>query len=118
MFDLSGLDVFPDLITKLACEVPHKPKFVVTGQTIKPAISETLQVTVEMSMRLFIILLLGILEKSWESLDLVSLMDELKRTVHEKKAASSERHWTTIGDITITDTLSSLVRFKREEELC
>ena len=117
MFDLSGLDIFHDLITKLACEIPNKPKFVVTGQAIKTAISEALQVTVEMPMRLFIILLLGILEKRWQSLDLASMIDELKRTVHEKKTASSDRHWTTIGNITITDTLSSLVRFKREEEL-
>ena len=53
-------------------------------------------------------LMLDILNKRWQTLDLISMMEELKRSVY--KSVSWER-------VLITDRLSSRPRFKTEEDL-
>ena len=97
----------PDVMRKLSSGIPNKTKFVV-GWFAEREHSETLKVTVPPSRasQLNKALLLDILNKRWQTLDLVSMMDEYKRSSHEM---SDHR-------VTIMDTLSSLPRFKREED--
>jgi len=60
-------------------------------------------------------LLLDILNKRWQTLDLVSMMYECKRSaVHEMRGRNP---YLAAERLVITDTLSSLPRFKREEDL-
>ena len=96
---------------KLALGIPSKPKLIVTGRTIKGVLPETLLVTGKNAFGVFSKRLPEILKKRWQTQNLASMMSELKRTVKNRKDFGLRT------DVTITDTLSSLVRFKREEEL-
>ena len=120
MFDLGPFDFFHDLIVKLAREIPNKPKLIVTSWTDDAEVlPETLLVTAKIHIGLLIETLLVILKRRWQTLNLASVMREFKRTA---KTTWPLYFWFNKvkrdkWDITIKDTLSSLVRLKREEGL-
>ena len=105
VFDVVQFELFSAVIRKLGSGIPNKTKFVV-GFSREKKISEALQV---LSHHPFPPL--GeILNKRWQTLDLVSMIQELKRLSYVA------RLWS-FGGIFIEDTLSSLPRFKRAEDL-
>ena len=122
VLDLSSVGLLSGgVISKLSSGIPNKTKFVGwlpkdLSETVdlwfagRPPLSETLQVVVTpfYGSRKVSMLLLHILNKRWQTLDLVSMMDECRRSALHEMARDLVR---------ITDTLSSLPRFKREEEL-
>lgn len=108
---LLGTSCFDDLIMKMAREIPAKPKFIVTKWRKGEVPPETLLFTSESCQ-----FLPEILKKRWQTQDLASMMREFKRSAathgFRRPFASSD----IIPDISITDNLSSLVKFKREEQ--
>ena len=64
-------------------------------------------------------LMLDILNKRWQTLDLISMMEELNRSVNEKLNRSEwySPSWQNLRAISVTDRLSSRPRFKKEEDL-
>ena len=64
-------------------------------------------------------LMLDILNKRWQTLDLISMMEELNRSVNEKLNRSEwySPSWQNLRAISVTDRLSSRPRFKTEEDL-
>ena len=109
MFNVSSVWPSYDVIRKLCSGIPNKTKLVVGGWWPAEKLSETLQVTVPSYHRLrqFLTLLLDILNKRWQTLDLVSMMDEFKRSAYPGERLI----------IMKADTLSSLPRFNRERDL-
>lgn len=112
VFDFATCGFFYDLTEKLALEIPSKPKLIVTGRRREKemVLPETLLVTYENTFGVLSMRLAEILKKRWPTQNLASMMSEFKRTVNSQ-FMGLRMH------VTITDTLSSLVRFKREEEL-
>ena len=102
VFDDAGFEVFSDLIRKLGSGIPNKTKFVF-GRSRQPSISEALQVSGR-------VVSFSPLVKIWQTLDLVSMVQEQIRRTH------GGRLWS-FGPMSIQDTLSSLPRFKRAEDL-
>lgn len=117
VFDFGPFGFCHDLIMKLAREIPNKPKLIITKWTEGEVLPETLLVTATIHIGLLIETLLAILKRRWQTLNLASMMREFKRTA---KTAGPLYFWFNNvkrdnWDITIKDTLSSLVRLKREE---
>ena len=111
MFDLTRTVFFHDLIIKLARGIPDKPKLIMTYNwgTGREVLPETLLATCSRFVsELSIKSLTSIFKKRWQSQTLSSMANELKRSGYRKYGRVP---------IVITDTLSSLLRFKREEEL-
>ena len=109
MFDVEGYEFFSDLTRKLGSAIPNKTKFVVGRPGARPRISEAFQVSCD----LFLFsLFLKILNKRWQTLDLVSMVQELRRCSYGTK-----RYTLLPLPVVIQDTLSSLPRFKRAEHL-
>ena len=113
VFNFSPVQFSADVIGKLISGIPNKTKLVV-GERAEKGLSETLQVTAS-SGRQLATLLVDILNKRWQTLDLVSMLDECKRSSYIMDP------WVLfkpiLHSVTITDTLSSLPRFKREKDL-
>ena len=107
VFDVARFELFSDVIRKLGSGIPNKTKFVVGGPR-QPRISEALQVSPQSVFSFFV--LLEILNKRWQTLDLVSMVQELIRHGYLRLPVWS------FGPMSIQDTLSSLPRFKRELE--
>lgn len=90
----------------LVSGIPDKIKFIIcppltTGQ-LKPAAPETLQITLHSQDEA---VLVKVLNKRWQTLDLVSMMKEVERT------SSSYR----VAKALVKDSLSTLPRFKKED---
>ena len=107
MFDVEVFEFFSDVIRKLGSAIPNKTKFVVDRSGARPRISEALQVSADF---LSFSMLVEILNKRWQTLDLVSMVQELRRYMHARYTWFSD-------PVSIQDTLSSLPRFKRAEDL-
>ena len=60
-------------------------------------------------------LMLDIFNKRWQTLDLISMMGELKRSVNEESNWTDDRQELLMA--LVKDSLSSRPRFKKEEEL-
>ena len=118
MFDFSSLGPLSyGVIRKPSSGIPNKTKFVVGVWWPTEELSETLQVTFPPLnwLRHFPTLLLDILNKRWQTLDLVSMVDEFKRSVFHEISGRNPY----LADLLVIteDTLSSRPRFKREEDL-
>lgn len=106
------LSRFPDkikfvMMAVVSTSVPKSPETLVIST---PTGLSDLQRTVQRSM-------LDILKKRWQTLDLISMTEELKRSGYEESNRSM--FWWPIGfkRVLITDRLSSRPRFKREEDI-
>jgi len=99
-----------DVISKLSSGIPYKTKLVF-GQWAEEGLSETLQVNT-FSDRKLLTLLVDILKKRWQILDLVRMLDECDRSFY----IMSPWFRIPIHSLTITDTLSSLPRFRQEKD--
>ena len=106
MLDVGGFQFFSNVIMMLGSAIPNKTKFVFGRSEAWPTISEALQVSGD----LLSFPLVEILKKRWQTLDLVSMVQELTRDMHA-------RYTLMIYPVSIQDTLSSLPRFKRAEDL-
>ena len=96
------------LIKRLASGIPAKIKFV-TGVPFPIGIPETLVVSRNpLHYNQFERLILDILNKRWQTIDLISMMEECKRLIHS---------FSYFERLSITDRLSSRPRFKKEEDL-
>lgn len=96
--------------TELMTRIPDKIKFFMTSEWIP--IMEFLSFYDPcgrfLVLRGFESLMLDILNKRWQTLDLMSMMEELKRSGYKLD---------TWAGVSITDRLSSRPRFKKEEDL-
>ncbi|KAL9959123.1 hypothetical protein ACROYT_G036209 [Oculina patagonica] len=103
-----------DVLEKLVTGIPDKVKFVVQQESslmrTQNKLPETLMVTTWTVQDEFLTLMLEILNKRWRTLDLISMMEEFKRSFHVKRSYSLDR-------VRITDRLSSLPRFKKEDSI-
>ena len=110
VLDLSMVKFSDDVIRKLGSGIPNKTKFAY-GRSKVTKLPETLQVSFDYIYhpRVFPVLLAEILNKRWQTLDLVSMMDEYKRAVSALPGYSEQ--------LIITETLSTLPRFQRNEDL-
>jgi len=112
VFNLLDLSLFSDVIRKLVSRIPNKTKFVVDAWPLRK-LSETLQVSFPSSCD--ISLLPEIVHKRWQTLDLVTMVHECKRSVYTRWEPKRSKF--SLPSLTVTDTLSSLPRFKREDDL-
>ncbi|KAL9959133.1 hypothetical protein ACROYT_G036221 [Oculina patagonica] len=93
-----------DVLDKLVTGIPDKVKFVVQQESSLMWTQNKLPETLMVISRTDLTLMLEILNKRWRTLDLISMMEELNRSGRVKRK-----------DIRITDSLSSLPRFKKED---
>ena len=110
MFDVAEFLFFSKVIGKLGSGIPNKTKFVV-GRSRGRQISEALVVADPYPFSS----LVQILNKRWQTLDLVSMVQELNRSLFAKRLSFSFP-WS-LRPSAIQDTLSSLPTFKRAEDL-
>ncbi|KAL9959124.1 hypothetical protein ACROYT_G036211 [Oculina patagonica] len=79
-----------DVLGKLVTGIPDKTKFVVQRESsrmrTKDKLPETLMVTSGIVNDEFLTLMLEILNKRWRTLDLISMMEELKRSFQFQKS--------------------------------
>ena len=95
------------LAEKLAL-IPDAVKLVITPErwNLKGTNPETLHVVYDADIDVFVPTMLEILSKRWQTLDLISMMYELKRTLKSKQFLNS----------LISDSLSSIPTFQKTEE--
>ena len=110
------------VIIRLVSGIPDKIKFLLGSSDLirVPEPSESLVVTDAYGGYILLDrLLLNILNKRWQTLDLISMMEELNRSVNEKLNRSEwySPSWQNLRAISVTDRLSSRPRFKKEEDL-
>ncbi|KAL9959127.1 hypothetical protein ACROYT_G036215 [Oculina patagonica] len=110
-----------DVLGKLVTGIPDKVKFVVHRESslmwAKDKLPETLTITTLIVGDAFLTLMLEILNKRWRTLDLISMMGELKRSFQFEKHRFPPRGFRLRGEVKITDTLSSLPRLKKEDSI-
>ena len=107
------------IIERLVSRIPDKIKFVVMPlyrwmETWE--LTETLLVATPFRDELVLGLMLEILNKRWRKLDLISMMEELQRSLYEKYP-DVYRIFREHGISMITDHLTSLPRFRNEEDI-
>ena len=104
--------IIQNTIIRLTSGIPDEIKFFMVSLSpiSVPESSESLVVTAPYGggYSHFERLTLNTLSKRWQTLDLISMMEELKRSVHILVSWES---------VVITDRLSSRPRFKKEEDL-
>ena len=120
------IDFLEGPMKRLVSGIPDKIKFVMGSQNriSIPEPSESLELITPLYeyMRLQR-LLLDILNKRWQTLDLISMMEELKRSVNEECNRPDNRQELLNPFpldpkmVLVKDSLSSRPRFKKEEEL-
>ena len=95
---------------RLVCGIPDKIKFLMGSDilTSVPAESSEILMVTDCYEGCTLFPMVDILNKRWETLDLMSMIEELNRSAY--KSVSWE------GAL-ITDRLSSRPRFKKEEDL-
>ena len=114
---------------RLVSGIPDKIKFVM-GSRIPisiPESSESLMVIVPNEYTLYESLMLDILNKRWQTLDLISMMEEFKRSANEEFNKRRYKHtWSgpsitafseDLKTVSVKDSLSSRPRFTKEKEL-
>ena len=127
-----GLDDWAAIMKRLVSGIPHKIKFLV-GSPISisvPESSESLVVTNPSDGIVLQLdrLMLDILNKRWQTLDLISMVEELNRSRSEdlNRLEYQTEEWHTslswqnrgiVEVLSVTDRLSSRPRFKKEEDL-
>jgi len=119
VFNFSSVWQSDDVISKLCSGIPNKTKLVVGDWWSAEKLSETLLVNFcpdtwgfHLGLWQSLTLLLDILNKRWQRLDLVSMMDEFKRSAFRQSGRNPYP-----GERFLKgDTLSSLPRFKREQD--
>ena len=115
-------------IKRLVSGIPDKIKFVTMPHPwLEPTeLPETLLVTAPFRYEFVLGLMLEILNKRWRKLDLISMMEEFKRSFYEnyENSENSEMDLTPLfrmqrehGISMITDHMTSLPRFKKEEDI-
>ncbi|XP_068710441.1 uncharacterized protein [Montipora foliosa] len=126
LFDFSrrytdGDESYPKLIDKglanILENIPNAVKVVITGSRLDPfnEIPEALYVVYETSGNVFAVTLLGILSKRWQTLDLVSIMQEVER---ELSFGRYNRPKITHRDspMILKDRLSVYVRLRKADD--
>ena len=77
---------------------------------------ELVEVSVPFDGDVFLPLMLEIFIKRWQTMDLMSMMRELKRSLREKSTGRGFLFLRDFGELIIKDNLSCLVRFIMYEE--
>ncbi|KAL9959128.1 hypothetical protein ACROYT_G036216 [Oculina patagonica] len=113
------ITLLEDVLGKLVAGIPDKIKFVIQKESslmwTKDKLPETLMVTAWTKDDAFLTLMLEILNKRWRTLDLISMMEELNRSFQIKQRLA--RRFLPYDVVRITDALSSLPRFKKEDPI-
>ena len=107
-------------IERLVSGIPNKIKFVLSWIPISvPEASESLVVIAYSSEYTLLEHLMPVISKRWQTLDLISMVEELKRSFY----AEFSTHWflrdrlNRFELVSVKDSLSSRPRFKKEEYL-
>ena len=114
-------------MTRLVSGIPEKIKFLV-GSYIPVSVSESsesLLVTDSHGIYGHLEhLMLDILDKRWQTLDLISMMEEFNRSWSEdlNRSGFQMKEWHNLSSliptlVSVTDSLSSRPRFKKEDDL-
>ncbi|KAL9984365.1 hypothetical protein ACROYT_G006650 [Oculina patagonica] len=105
-----------ELVVKKLSLIPDHPKLVVSPSWWKfiGKVPETLHVMYPDVERDFFISMIEIFSKRWQTLDLISMMQEIQRTSHGKVGHSSYSR--RLPFITIQDNLSTRLRFQKKDE--
>jgi len=104
---------------RLVSGIPDKIKFVMGSWNLIsiPEASESLVLIAPFGeFRILEHLMLDILNKRWQTLDLMSMMEELKRSVNEESNRTDNRQ-ELLNPVLVKDSLSSCPRFQKEEDL-
>jgi len=106
-------------IERLVSGIPGKIKFVLSWSPISaPEASESLVVNARFH---YVLLehLMPVINKRWQTLDLISMMEEVKRSMNAKlnRLGSLHEGLYSFEMLSVKDSLSSRPRFKKEEYL-
>ncbi len=109
--------VLDELVVEKLSLIPDHPKLVVGPSWLKHTgkVPETLRVMYRDVERDFFTSMIEILNKRWQTLDLISMMQELQRTSHDK----AEHYYYSRRFpffFTIQDNLSTRLRFQKKDE--
>ena len=103
-------------VTERLAEIPDCTKLLITSRNSDgPNIAETLRVSYYPNKGIrdnVVATILEVFYKRWETLDIVSMMKEVERTVNR----SRERFRRGLSQVLITDSLSTLPRLQKTEE--
>ncbi|XP_078359421.1 uncharacterized protein LOC144643904 isoform X2 [Oculina patagonica] len=108
--------VLDELVVEKLSLIPDHPKLVVSPFWLKRTgkVPETLHVMYPYYERHFFTSMIEIFNKRWQTLDLISMMQELQRTSHDK--ADHYYYSRRLPFITIQDNLSTRLRFQKKDE--
>ena len=112
---------FGEAMKRLVSEIPDKIKFFI-GSWIPVSVRESSESLVVIAAyaeyALLERLMLDILNKRWQTLDLISMMEELKRSVTKEHIGPRKIWFNPAFPVApvLTDSLSSRPRFKKEED--
>ncbi|XP_020616562.1 uncharacterized protein LOC110054557 isoform X3 [Orbicella faveolata] len=112
---------FGEAMKRLVSEIPDKIKFFI-GSWIPVSVRESSESLVVIAAyaeyALLERLMLDILNKRWQTLDLISMMEELKRSVTKEHIGPRKIWFNPAFPVVpvLTDSLSSRPRFKKEED--
>ena len=118
--DYRFVDFIGKPIKRLVSGIPDKTKFVLSSIPISvPEASESLVAIGRFEYTLPEHLMPVILNKRWQTLDLISMMEELKRSVNVEfpRFYSPREMLNPFEMVSVRDSLSSRPRFKKEEYL-
>jgi len=113
------IDFIGGPMKRLVSGIPDKIKFVMGSWNLIsiPEASESLVLIAPFGeFRILEHLMLDILNKRWQTLDLMSMMEELKRSVNEESNRTDNRQ-ELLNPVLVKDSLSSCPRFQKEEDL-
>ena len=123
VFDICGKDVvIGEHLTKELALIPDDAKLVITPYKRIREIPETLHVEVNSRMYEyfdeFVVTMLEVLSKRWQTMDLTSMMQEVQRTFFQKRIDIFRSLYRRVQGrpCTISDSLSSLPRLQKTKQ--
>lgn len=119
MFSLAVNSVFESVKERLVTAFPTKVKLIICSSSSQPHSwphKELVEVSVPFDGDVFLPLVLEIFIKRWKTMDLISMMRELERSLAGKSIRLSSHFLRDFEESIIKENLSCLVRFIMHKE--
>ena len=117
LYGKEARDMMTSVTQKLA-DIPDCTKLWITSnyaRRLGAETAETIRLFYDFSITHYVVAtILEVFNKRWETLDIVSMMKEVERTVIRNKSTSPKDR---LPKVMITDSLSTLPRLKKKEEV-